>query len=390
MARGVYYSEFGGPDVLQVGEVETLPMGPDTVRLRVAGAGINPVDWKIMRGFLAGAFEHHFPVVPGWDVAGEVLEVGPSVPELKTGDTAYGYARLDVIGHGTAAEEVVLPIRTLAKAPTTIDLETAAAVPLAGLTAFQLIRRLDIQPGETVLVLGAGGGVGLAAIDVACSLGATVIAAASSAEKLADAEAMGATSTIAYGSVDLKAEARALSGGGVDVVIADYFANRISLRYGTPQGLSEDPNNNLDVDRSPRALGAADLNGDGLPELLVTSYDSGTLTVHRASKPAPRRYLQPRIFRVLPTPASVLAADLDLDGDLDLAVAHDDSATLLVLRNDTGADGDPLLVSAGEHFLRSGRYHTLAARDLDGDGFPELLSTNSRASAITLLRNRSR
>lgn len=136
MARGVYYSEFGGPDVLHVGEVETLPMGPDTVRLRVAGAGINPVDWKIMRGFLAGAFEHHFPVVPGWDVAGEVLEVGPSVPELKPGDTAYGYARLDVIGHGTAAEEVVLPIRTLAKAPTTIDPVTAAAVPLAGLTAF--------------------------------------------------------------------------------------------------------------------------------------------------------------------------------------------------------------------------------------------------------------
>lgn len=179
MARGVHYSEFGGPDVLQVGEVEPLPMGPDTVRLRVAGAGINPVDWKIMRGFLAGAFEHHFPVVPGWDVAGEVLEVGPSVPELKPGDTAYGYARLDVIGHGTAAEEVVLPIRTLAKAPTTIDPVTAAAVPLAGLTAFQLIRRLDIQPGETVLVHNAAGGVGQFAVQYARLAGARVIGTSS-------------------------------------------------------------------------------------------------------------------------------------------------------------------------------------------------------------------
>lgn len=181
MTRGVFYTEFGGPDVLQVGDVEPLPMGPDTVRLRVAGAGINPVDWKVMRGFLAGAFEHHFPIVPAWDVAGEVLEVGPSVPELKPGDTAYGYARLDVIGHGTAAEEVVLPIRVLAKAPTTIEPVTAAAVPLAGLTALQLIRRLDIQPGETVLVHNASGGVGQFAVQYARLAGARVIGTSSPA-----------------------------------------------------------------------------------------------------------------------------------------------------------------------------------------------------------------
>ena len=75
MTRAVFYEQFGGPEVLRVGEVEPLPMGPDTVRLRVAGAGINPVDWKVMRGYLVGAFEHHFPIVPAWDVAGEVLEV---------------------------------------------------------------------------------------------------------------------------------------------------------------------------------------------------------------------------------------------------------------------------------------------------------------------------
>ena len=172
MTRAVYYDEFGGPEVLQIGEVEPLPMGPDTVQITVAGAGINPVDFKVMRGYLAGRIEHHFPIVPGWDVAGEVLAVGPSVSELAPGDPVYGYARLDMIGHGTAADEVTLPIRVVAKAPTTVDLVTAAAVPLTGLTAFQLIRRLDIQLGETVLVHNASGGVGQFAVQFAWLAGA--------------------------------------------------------------------------------------------------------------------------------------------------------------------------------------------------------------------------
>lgn len=177
--------------------------------------------------------------------------------------------------------------------------------------------------------------------------------------------------------------------GFPDVAIADYFANRVTLRYGTKQGLSETPFT-LPVDKSPRALAAADLNGDGLPELLVTSYESGTLSVLRARAASPRGYLSPRTFQVRATPASILAVDLDLDGDQDVAVAHDDGVTLLVLRNDTGAAGDPVLLPAGEHFLRSGRYHALAALDLDGDGFPELASSNSHSSTITILRNRSR
>ena len=153
MTRGIYYNEYGQPgDILQVGDVPLLPMGPDCVRIAVAGAGINPVDWKIMLGYLQGAFETHFPVVPGWDIAGEVTAVGPAVTEVAPGDRVYAYARLDMIGHGTAAEEVVLPVRVVAKAPDNIDLVTAAAVPLAGLTALQLLRQLSPQPGETVLV----------------------------------------------------------------------------------------------------------------------------------------------------------------------------------------------------------------------------------------------
>ena len=216
MTRAVYYDEFGGPEVLQIGEVEPLPMGPDTVRIKVAGAGINPVDFKVMGGYLAGAFEHHFPIVPAWDVAGEVLAVGPSVSELAPGDPVYGYARLDMIGHGTAADEVTLPIRVVAKAPTTVDLVTAAAVPLTGLTAFQLIRRLDIQLGETVLVHNASGGVGQFAVQFARLAGARVIGTASPANH-DHLQTLG-VEPVAYGE-GMSEAVHTLAPRGVDVVV---------------------------------------------------------------------------------------------------------------------------------------------------------------------------
>lgn len=181
MTRSVHYTAFGGPNTLQIGNVDPLPMGPDCVEIAVAGAGINPVDWKIMRGYLTGAFEHHLPIVPGWDVAGEVTAVGPAVTEVAPGDRVYAYARLDVIGHGTAAEVVRLPVRVVAKAPESIDLVTAAAVPLAALTAYQLVGRTGVSAGQTVLVHNASGGVGQFAVQIARARGARVIGTASTA-----------------------------------------------------------------------------------------------------------------------------------------------------------------------------------------------------------------
>lgn len=181
MTRSVHYTAFGGPETLLIGEVDPLPMGPDCVEIAVAGAGINPVDWKIMRGYLTGAFEHHLPIVAAWDVAGEVTAVGPSVTEVAVGDRVYAYARLDVIGHGTAAEMVRLPVRLVAKAPASIDPVTAAAVPLAGLTAYQLVARTEVGTGDTVLVHNASGGVGQFAVQIAHARGARVIGTASTA-----------------------------------------------------------------------------------------------------------------------------------------------------------------------------------------------------------------
>jgi NADPH2:quinone reductase len=216
MTRAVMYSEFGDLDVLKLGEADLLPMGPDTVRLKVAGAGINPVDYKVMGGGLANAFEHHFPIVAGWDVAGEVLEVGPSVSEVSPGDRAYAYARLDVIQHGTIADEVVLPVRVIARAPETIDLVHAAAVPLTGLTAMQLLRRLDLHLDETVLIHNASGGVGQFAVQLARLAGARVIGTASAGNH-EHLRSLG-IEPVEYGDGMVEA-VRALAPQGVDVVV---------------------------------------------------------------------------------------------------------------------------------------------------------------------------
>ena len=216
MPRAVNYTAFGGPESLRVGEVESMPMGPDTVQIDVAGAGINPVDYKVGYGYLAGAIETFFPVVPGWDVAGVVTAVGPAVTEFVPGDRVFGYARMDVIKHGTAAESVVLPVRVLARAPESIDLITAAAVPLVGLTAYQLVSRMAIQPGETVLVHNASGGVGQFAAQLARLAGARVIGS-SSPRNHEHLRSLG-VEAVSY-SESLVEQVRALVPDGVDAVL---------------------------------------------------------------------------------------------------------------------------------------------------------------------------
>lgn len=215
-SRAVYYDQFGGPEVLKIGEIPLPPVGPDSVVVKVAGAGINPVDYKIAMGYLDGYIELRFPVVIGWDVAGEVTAVGGAITEFTPGDRVFGYARLDTVEHGTAAETVVLPVRVLAKAPTSIELEHSAAVPLTGLTALQLTRRLDIQPGETVLIHGASGGVGQFAAQLAKLAGATVIGTASTRNH--DHLRSLGVEPVGYGP-ELEGAVRELAPNGVDVVI---------------------------------------------------------------------------------------------------------------------------------------------------------------------------
>jgi NADPH:quinone reductase-like Zn-dependent oxidoreductase len=179
--RGIAYGQFGGPEVLQLrDDLPEPPVGPDTVLVRSHAAGVNPVDLTIREGHLAGAFPHHFPIVPGWDLAGVVERVGAAVVDFAAGDEVFGYLRRDDVQWGTTADLVPAPQRCLAHKPESLGFTEAAALPLAGLTAYQaLTEALDVGEGDRVLVHRASGGVGFFAVQIAAALGAHVIGTAS-------------------------------------------------------------------------------------------------------------------------------------------------------------------------------------------------------------------
>jgi NADPH:quinone reductase-like Zn-dependent oxidoreductase len=177
--RAAFITEWGAPDSLQVGEVPDLPVAPDGVLVRVRAAGVNPVDAKIRAGYLAGAFPHHFPLIPGWDAAGVVEQVGPAVTSFAPGDEVYGYCRRHELELGTYAEFVTVPEDYWALKPASLSFEQAGALPLVGLTAHQALEALSVAAGETLFVSGGSGGVGHAAVQLGVARGARVIASAS-------------------------------------------------------------------------------------------------------------------------------------------------------------------------------------------------------------------
>ncbi|NYH76689.1 NADPH:quinone reductase-like Zn-dependent oxidoreductase [Actinopolyspora biskrensis] len=170
--KAIALTEFGEPDVLSQQELDDPLVGPDRVLVETRAAGVNPVDWKIRRGYLRGAFPHHTPLISGWDVSGVVRAVGPAVTQYKPGDEVVGYVREDHVQNGTYAELVAAPERTLAHKPSSVDFTRAAGLPLAGLTALQMLRSVDADSGDVVLVHAASGGVGHLAVQIARALGA--------------------------------------------------------------------------------------------------------------------------------------------------------------------------------------------------------------------------
>lgn len=170
--KAVALTEFGDPEVLTAQELPDPLVGPDFVLVEVRAAGVNPVDWKIRRGYLQGVLPHHTPLIPGWDVAGVVKSVGPAVSGYQVGDEVFAYARKDHVQNGAYAELIAVPERGLAHKPRSVSFEQAAAVPLAGLTALQLLRAVEVGEGDAVLVHAASGGVGHFAVQLAQQLGA--------------------------------------------------------------------------------------------------------------------------------------------------------------------------------------------------------------------------
>jgi NADPH:quinone reductase-like Zn-dependent oxidoreductase len=221
--KAITYSEYGSPDVLEVAEQPLPKVGPGMVLVKVKAAAVNPVDWKIMAGYLDQVMDLQFPAIPGWDVAGVVESVGIDAPQFSPGDEVIAYGRKDYVHGGSFAEYIALPERLLARKPASLGWDESAGLPLAGLTAYQVLTRLGLAPGETVLIHGGAGGVGSLGIQIATALGARVIATAS--EKNHDFLRSLGAEPVSYGE-GLAERVRDLRPGGVEVV-ADFAGGNL-------------------------------------------------------------------------------------------------------------------------------------------------------------------
>ncbi|ADW22582.1 MULTISPECIES: zinc-binding dehydrogenase [Thermus] len=239
--KAVVMEARGGPEVLKVAEVPTPEPGPKEVRIRVKAAALNHLDIWVRKGVASPKLP--LPHILGADASGVVDAVGPGVTGFAPGDEVVvnpglscGHcerclagednlcAKYEILGEhrfGAYAEYLVVPEVNLLKKPPNLSFEEAAAIPLTFLTAWQMVvDKLQVRPGEDVLVMAAGSGVSVAAIQIAKLFGARVIATAGSEEKLRKAKELGADETVNYTHPDWPKEVRRLTGGkGADKVV---------------------------------------------------------------------------------------------------------------------------------------------------------------------------
>ena len=211
--KAVLCKAFGPAETLVLEDIASPAIKKNEVLVEVHAAGVNFPDTLIIEGKYQ--FKPPFPFAPGGEAAGVVRAVGENVSHLKVGDRVMG-----LTGWGSFAEEIAVPGYNVMAIPDGMDYQTAAAFSMTyGTSMHALKQRANLQPGETLLVLGASGGVGLAAVEIGKAMGARVIAAASCADKLAVAKAAGADELINYSETSLKDEIKRLTGGnGVDVI----------------------------------------------------------------------------------------------------------------------------------------------------------------------------
>ncbi|WP_372875201.1 NADPH:quinone oxidoreductase family protein [Pseudomonas sp.] len=211
--KAVLCKAFGPAETLVLEETASPEAKNNEILLDVHAAGVNFPDTLIIEGKYQ--FKPPLPFSPGGEAAGVVAAVGEKVSHLKVGDRV-----MALTGWGSFAEQVAVAGYNVIPIPPSMDFTTAAAFGMTyGTSMHALKQRANLQPGETLLVLGASGGVGLAAVEIGKAMGAKVIAAASSAEKLAVAKAAGADELINYHDSSLKEEVKRLTGGqGADVI----------------------------------------------------------------------------------------------------------------------------------------------------------------------------
>jgi NADPH:quinone reductase-like Zn-dependent oxidoreductase len=216
--KAVNIHQFGNRDVLKLENVEKPALSEGEVLIRIHASGVNPVDWKIREGYLKDFIPHEFPVILGWEMAGVVEETGHAARRFKPADEVYAYCRRPVIQKGTYAEYIAIPEAYLSKKPKNLSFEEAAGIPLAGLTAYQaLFDAAGLKKGENILVMGASGGVGSYAVQLAKIAGAKV-AALASRKNQEYLRGLGADHFLDYESGNFQSVLRQIFKEGADVV----------------------------------------------------------------------------------------------------------------------------------------------------------------------------
>ncbi|MEH2181515.1 NAD(P)-dependent alcohol dehydrogenase [Nostoc sp.] len=201
--KAVVIRRYGDAQVLQYEDVEQPKIKPTQLLVKVRASSVNPVDWKIRKGMLSLLTGSKFPKILGFDVAGDVVEVGSQVTHFKPGNAIYGSTSFPGGGY---AEFVAIPENLAVLKPTNLSYEEAAAVPLAALTALQALRDGgNIQTGQNVLINGAAGGVGSFAVQIAKAFGA-VVTGVSSTKNLDLVKSLGADRVIDYTRQDFTAD----------------------------------------------------------------------------------------------------------------------------------------------------------------------------------------
>ena len=259
--KAIVFDHYGGPEVLEMREMPRPGVRPSDVLIEVHAASVNPVDWKIRSGLLNEMVRYDFPLIPGWDVAGIVVETGSEVSGFKKGDAVF--SRTDIARNGTYAEYVAVDEKYVALKPSLLTYEEAASIPLVGLTAWQaLVDFADIKKGDRVLIHAGAGGVGTFAIQLAKDF-CCYVATTCSTSNVEFVQSLGADLVIDYTKSDFTNELE-----GFDVVFdtlgGDIYKNsfKVLKHQGVMISILEQPDHYL-ADRARVRAGYLFMHPDG-------------------------------------------------------------------------------------------------------------------------------
>jgi NADPH:quinone reductase-like Zn-dependent oxidoreductase len=320
--KAIVINDFGGPEQLQLVERPMPPITDDQVLVAVRVAAVNPIDWRIRKGQMKQFVPYEFPAIMGREVSGVAAKVGAAVRGFAVGDAVFGFLQQRLLHWGGYADYVPVEAAKLAHKPEGLSFEQAAALPVAGHTAWQgLFEVAQLKPGEVVLITGAAGGVGSLAVQLACDAGATVIASAGPANH-AFVRSLGASLVVDYRAPDFAATVAAQFPAGVDVIFATFAGMSLQgcaplVRTGTRIVLL-----------SPEATDKDMHIGPVTSQILIARADGAQL--EKIAQLAVQGRLRPQIGAVLPLEQAARAHDMSEShhtrGKILLRVAPDDAA----------------------------------------------------------------